>query len=468
MIWIILTLGLILRLVNLNQSLWIDEATQVILARDSLVNIILQRSADVHPPLSYLLMHFWIMLGTSEIWLRLLSVIFGILTILIVYKFANNIFNKKIALISSLLLAISPYHIYYSQEVRMYSEAIFFASVSMYYFYLLTKKTDLKKSLIYILSTAALIYTHYAGFLLILTQILYIIFYRRESLLFFLKRVLVALLIWLPWFPQFFLQFTGNANADSYLPGWSNILKVSFLKSLPLIFFKFSFGRIDFTDKYFYTLVAVLVLSVFGFVLYQGIKTFHKMDAKLITFWLIIPIVTSILISFVVPFDQPHRLTFVLPAFCIMLALGIYRLQKFEKVLLFLLIIISFSGVGLYYFDTKYWREDWKGAVAFISKKSTENSLSVFAWAEPFPPFIWYGKGQAGLGAVSKFPATRNEVEEKLNNISSKQDIFVFEYLQTLSDPGKVVQAVIEEKGFKKDTIYNFRGVGFIDHYIKK
>ncbi len=467
MIWLILILGFILRSVNLNQSLWLDEATQVLLAKDSISNIIFQRGADVHPPLSYLLMHFWVMLGTSEIWLRMLSVIFGVLTILVLYKFASNIFNKKIALLSSLILAISPFHIYYSQEVRMYSEAVFFASVSMYFFYLLEKNRNLKNSLIYILSTAALIYTHYAGFLLIFTQILYIAFYKRESVIFFLKRIFLTILIWLPWFPQFLIQFTGNSNADNYLPGWGNILRVSFYKAIPLIFFKFSFGRIDFTNKYLYVVIAVIVLSVCGFIVYHGIKSINNSISKLIIFWLAIPIVTAILISFVVPFDQPHRLTFVLPAYCILLALGIYRLQKFKKILLFLLILISFSGLSLYYFDTKYWREDWKGATQFISKNSSANTLSVFAWAEPFPPFIWYGETLPGIGAVTKFPANRSEVEEKLKNIDNKEELFVFEYLQALSDPKKVVQEIVEEKGFKNDKTYDFRGVGFVYHYIK-
>ena len=95
MIAVILTIALILRFVAVNQSLWLDEGTQALLSQDSLSNIIFQRGADIHPPLSYILMHFWLMIGTSEIWLRLLSVIFGISTIWIIYKFISEAFNKK-------------------------------------------------------------------------------------------------------------------------------------------------------------------------------------------------------------------------------------------------------------------------------------------------------------------------------------------------------------------------------------
>src|SRR5258708_1476796 len=139
-LWIIIFVALVLRLINVNQSLWLDEEKQVLLCKEQLRNIFWQRSVDVHPPLSYVLMHFWVVVNSSEIWLRLLSVIFGVLTVWVLYIFSSKIFSEKIALLSSFFLSISPYHIYYSQEVRMYSEAIFFATVSMYFFYLIFKK----------------------------------------------------------------------------------------------------------------------------------------------------------------------------------------------------------------------------------------------------------------------------------------------------------------------------------------
>ena len=93
----ILIVALLLRLINLNQSLWLDEATQAILSQDSIKNILFNHSADFHPPLSYILMHFWIQVNTSEIWLRLFSVIFAILTIWITYKISKINKNTQVA-----------------------------------------------------------------------------------------------------------------------------------------------------------------------------------------------------------------------------------------------------------------------------------------------------------------------------------------------------------------------------------
>jgi Dolichyl-phosphate-mannose-protein mannosyltransferase len=49
---------------------------------------------------------------------RLLSLVFGVATIVLVYIIANRIFNKVIALIAAVLIALSPVHIYYSKLIR--------------------------------------------------------------------------------------------------------------------------------------------------------------------------------------------------------------------------------------------------------------------------------------------------------------------------------------------------------------
>lgn len=467
MIWLILILGLILRVVNLNQSLWLDEGAQVLLSRGSLYSIIFQRGVDVHPPLSYILMHFWLFFGTSEIWLRLLSVIFGVLTIWIVYKFSSKIFNKKIAMLAALFLSISPYHIYYSQEIRMYAEATFFAVVSMYYFFLLIRERKKIDSFIYILSSAALIYTHYVGFFLILTQFVYLLLLKRDLSVYFLKRLFLVFLLWLPWMPQFFIQLKGAMSLTDYLPGWKSTLSISFYKVIPLTFFKFSFGRINFDNLTLYIFIAVFVLLIFGYILYKGIKVCDTTHSKLIIFWLLVPIVSVLIISFKTPLDQPFRVLYVVPAYCILLALGIDNLTKFKKIFFVSMITLSFLGLSLYFFNPKYWREDWRGASKFISEKNNQNTITIFAWPEPFPSYQFYARDSSAIGIIKNFPVTINELENTLTVLDNKREVYLFEYLQALSDPNKYIQVVLNEKGFKENKVYDFRGVGFIYHYVK-
>ena len=137
MIFFILILGLVLRLISLNQSFWLDEATSGLVVRNfSLTEIVTKFSpGDFHPPLYYLILKVWSsFFGTSEIALRFPSIIFGLLTIYLVYLIGKELFNKKAGIIAGILLATSGLHIYYSQEARMYSLTALLVSYLVYLF----------------------------------------------------------------------------------------------------------------------------------------------------------------------------------------------------------------------------------------------------------------------------------------------------------------------------------------------
>ncbi|MEK7113121.1 MAG: glycosyltransferase family 39 protein [Patescibacteria group bacterium] len=140
MIWLILAASFILRLIAINQSLWLDEAIGAMAARDFSFFGILNNfpKFDNHPPLYYLLLKGETSLfGFSEISLRFPSIIFGVATVYFTYITARHFVGKKEKFFPNfcaLLLATSPLHIYYSQEARMYAMAAFLAVVAVYSF----------------------------------------------------------------------------------------------------------------------------------------------------------------------------------------------------------------------------------------------------------------------------------------------------------------------------------------------
>ena len=98
MIWIILAASFILRLIAINQSLWLDEAIGAMAARDFSFFGILNNfpKFDNHPPLYYLLLKGWTSLfGFSEISLRFPSIIFGVATVYFTYLTARHFVGKK-------------------------------------------------------------------------------------------------------------------------------------------------------------------------------------------------------------------------------------------------------------------------------------------------------------------------------------------------------------------------------------
>jgi len=92
----ILLIGLFLRVHDLsNESIWLDEAFSILRAKFDLSQIFFR--SENTPPLYYAILHWWINLfGDSEFSVRFPSVLFGSLSILMLYKVGNQIFDKDV------------------------------------------------------------------------------------------------------------------------------------------------------------------------------------------------------------------------------------------------------------------------------------------------------------------------------------------------------------------------------------
>jgi 4-amino-4-deoxy-L-arabinose transferase-like glycosyltransferase len=117
----ILLLAFALRLIALgSREIWYDDAFSIFLARRDLSAIADGTAADTMPPLYYLLLHFWMMLGDDPFTLRFLSVMLSMLIVASVYATARKMFDKRAARNAALFTAIAPFQIYHAQELRMY------------------------------------------------------------------------------------------------------------------------------------------------------------------------------------------------------------------------------------------------------------------------------------------------------------------------------------------------------------
>jgi 4-amino-4-deoxy-L-arabinose transferase-like glycosyltransferase len=174
----IVLLGLVLRLVRLNfQPLWWDEGWSLYFATTGVGNMMQLTAVDIHPPLYYLLLHAWIgLFGPKPISVRLLSVFIGAASIPLLYAVGKRLFRKTAGLLAALLLAVSPFHIYYSQEVRMYGLVTLFGLGALYF--ALRWESGIRESALrdvkagslagYVISATAALYTqYYAAFLLL-------------------------------------------------------------------------------------------------------------------------------------------------------------------------------------------------------------------------------------------------------------------------------------------------------------
>jgi mannosyltransferase len=116
------------------KGMWLDETFSVWLASHSVADMLQWIvKIDQHPPLYYLLLHYWIALnGDTPYYVRLLSVLFGAGTIPIIYLIGKRLSGAVVGLVAAALLALSLFNIYYAQETRMYTLLMFNAAIAIY------------------------------------------------------------------------------------------------------------------------------------------------------------------------------------------------------------------------------------------------------------------------------------------------------------------------------------------------
>ena len=166
------------------------------------------------PPLYFLLMHYWLSWGTSEFWIRLSSAIPGALSCLVALVFGERLLGKKHGWIMGLALAVAPFHVYYSQEARMYALLGMFGAMAMFSTYLLAKTQHWPYGLLYLVFATLSCYTFTYGIFLILFSSVFSICFqprlpRRVFLITWATNLLVAGLF-CPWVPRLMTTVTGG------------------------------------------------------------------------------------------------------------------------------------------------------------------------------------------------------------------------------------------------------------------
>lgn len=471
-IFLILLAALILRLINLNQSLWLDEAISVVYSQKyGLWDFLSVYSlGDFHPPLYFGILWIWTrVFGTSEIAVRIPSVTFGVLTVWITYFIGKNLFSeqgspkgKKTGLAAAAILAFNPLHVYYSQEARMYSLAAFAVTFSFWAFINLLKG---KKYFpwVYSLSVLLILYSDYLVYLILVAQFAYVAWFERKSLKRFLLAGIAGGIFWLPWLFIFPSQLKTGQAASIAVPGWANVVGGASSKELGLLVAKSIIGRVSFANKYLYAAIVAPILCLYGFIVYKALRNLSK-EVKLLLVWVLVPVLLAFLISLYIPIFSYFRMIFILPGISLILATGILKFSEGNNRLL-LGTVISFSLIFLlmYYVNPKYQREDWKGAISFAEEG---NKTALFEDANIPAPAIYYGCDKNCVPGLKNFPAKdKSDLSNFETELTSK--VYLFDYLVEISDSQRFLQRKLEDSGYVNTQTINFNGVGFVYEYSK-
>ncbi len=435
---LVVALGGFLRVYQISsKGLWLDEAFSVWMVRhpvgemlDWLVRV------DQHPPLYYLLLHFWVVLGDDAAAVRALSALFGTLTIPVVYLLGCRLADDKMGLLAALILAVSPFHVRFAQETRMYTLLALNVSLALYALARLLAdprsariplgrqfvdfwqdwratrrwpplqaiETDLTW-LGYIFFTVATVLTHNTAiFFPIATSLLVLGLLLRpnppapfparegesspprfgeglgEGLLRnWLLAQLGVFLLWLPWLPAFIIQSAG-VYREFWLPAptWETVVGVvgaflsDFLPSPPA--------------------GAWGVWGLYTGLVLLGLVRFRRRPAH-IAFLLVTfatPFAGEWLVSLRRPIFYDRTLIWASIPLYLLLAAGVRQLRRWPYVIAVVLMMLATNTFSLREYYVHFEKEQWDDAAALVAERVEPDDLILFNATWTQIPFDYY------------------------------------------------------------------------------
>ena len=212
--------------------LWFDEIFSVHAAEHSWDSILNFVALDlIHPPLFYILLKVWIAAGGENLfWLRSFPVVFSILAILPFVLLCRELrLGFWTVTLAFFLIAVNGSLIKYAQEVRMYSMLMCMSLFSMWLFarYFRTGKGILALTLI----NLVLVYTHYFGWLVLLSEIFAIVLFQRIKWRPIMVMTLVTAVGFAPWFIEVLYAANSGSELRETLDGCSGLELLALLNS---------------------------------------------------------------------------------------------------------------------------------------------------------------------------------------------------------------------------------------------
>ena len=329
--------GFIARNIYLTKaSIWHDEGYTTMIINLPPSDIIATTANDVHPPLYYLLLHYWqVLFGSSEAALRGFSVACGLATIIVLYFLLRKLFSEKTARLAVVFTSLAPFLVRYSEEARPYALAALIAVIATYLFVLALERKKYWLWGLYGLAIAAGLYTQYYLALLVPAHVVYAWFAMGASKASFLKLLrlpglwfggIICIAFFSPWLPSLIAQVT-RVNSGFWIPpvDWHTIPNAlsSFMAYSHTTNILASFIGYDLASSLGSIEIILAVLFVWYAIRLAGKQPSKRAAIWLLLSWCLLPMLIIVLLSLKRPVFMDRYFVFVAPAFYALLAVYI-------------------------------------------------------------------------------------------------------------------------------------------------
>ncbi len=337
------------------KSFWLDEAMSVRYAGfERLPSVAFTDGGNF--ALYYLLLHGWLRLGSSDGFVRALSVIAAVLAIPCVYLVGRRLFDARVGIFAAFLLATNAFFISYAQEARGYTLFVLLSLLSTFFFLDVLERRAWQPAVPYVVASTLMVYDHLFGALVLAAHIMSALsVFRRQ----------------LPWTRLSFCYaaialLAAPLALEAYRHGTEGIAWVPPLSLAAL-------GG-------FFVAVSGGVLALLA---NAGAATYAVLPARLpsacasrasavtaVLIWIFVPVLACALFSLAVrPIFEARYLITVVPMLAILAAAGLDRLSSRPALYgaLALFALASVLGIGNAYSAPK---EDWRGVAALIAARA--------------------------------------------------------------------------------------------------
>jgi uncharacterized membrane protein len=312
--WIILLFAIGVRILGIaSRPIWYDEAIAILSASESpramvhgtLAPDMSGNAANVHPLLYYFFLWGWMWLWNDGIVVvRILSILISLGAVVFAYAISRDLFDERMAMLAMFLMALSPFQIHYSQEIRMYALMSTLLLGSAWFCIrgtIAIEQGRIKYSLIwwvfFAIFAALAQYTHNLSVFFLAALFFTPILWRNwRASIAILAASLLAMLLYAPWLVQLFRQL--DKVSTSYwveVPALSRFLTtiLVFVSNLPLLGVSFIIGL--------FSAIFVFILAV-----WQTIRSIREdIPRKRYWLWLVYmsfaPVLTMFLVSQWIP-----------------------------------------------------------------------------------------------------------------------------------------------------------------------
>jgi 4-amino-4-deoxy-L-arabinose transferase-like glycosyltransferase len=460
---VVCALALMLRVYHLDaQSLWYDEGISAHQVTRSFGEIADAAGQDTHPPLYYWLLKIWgARFGQTEDGLRSLSVVFGVASVGLTFAIGRRLFGLGAAFVAALIVACAPLAVYYSQEVRMYSQVLGFG--------LLASWAYLRRMhWLYALAGAATIYSHYLGFAFLAALNLHALLWWRRldrgGWLFWLGANAVIALLFLPWLPTFLQQSTGRALNTS--PRTLNELTIDTISGYG--------GGLTTGDLAVAGGVLLVALAVIGLVLGLQRAPLRFGTSLALLLWLV-PLGLVEVLGIREGLFELRYLVVSMPGLALLAGLGVAGLATLpgrlfarnrdesgtlwpaavasciSLLLVGSILIPASDGLLRQYFDPSLARDDYRSVVHTIEQSAEANDAVVLAAPNQEEVFDFYYHGSLPVVPLpAQRPIDPNDTRRRLEALKADHDrVWLVSWAMNEADPHSVIDSWLAQNGFE-------------------